>query len=244
MLGALYALPCALVILLRSLKNPPPGGALEYELVFHLLPHGLAPLTALLYGAGLVHDEVEQQTLTYLLMRPLPRWGLYVTKLLATVCMTTLLLAGSAAALYLSIYALTPELGEVLPARLPRVVGIIALGQLAYCVLFGFLGLLTKRSLIVGVGYIVGVEGILASLDFVARTLTVVYYLRILTLHWLDLPADMLRRCLSDWHLDLETVPTARECVTRLVVASLAIATVSALWFARREFRLKTPEGS
>lgn len=244
-LGFLYALPCALVVLLRSLNRPPPVGALEYALIFNLLPHGLAPLTALLYATGIVQDEVEEQTLTYLLLRPLPRWGLYIAKLLATVCTTVLLIACATAALYFFIYANTPELWrEVLPVRLPRLIGIMALAQVAYCVLFGLLGLLTRRSLIAGVVYIVLIEGFLASLDFILRSLTVVYYVRILSLRWLDLPADLLQRFRSDWSIDLDLVPTASECVARSVLFGLLGAALTALWFARREFHVKTPEAA
>src|SRR5262249_8351577 len=109
-LGLLYALPCGLAILLRSLSSPAPAEILEFALVFNLLPHGLAPLTALLYAAGVIQDEVEEQTLTYLLVRTLPRWALYVTKLLATWCVTTLLVAVATLALYVAIYWGTPEL--------------------------------------------------------------------------------------------------------------------------------------
>ena len=58
-LGALYLLPCALAVLLGNLPRPAPAEALEFALVYTLLPHGLAPLTALLYAAGVVADEVE-----------------------------------------------------------------------------------------------------------------------------------------------------------------------------------------
>ena len=53
-------------------------------MLFMLMPHTLVPLTALLYATGMIHDEIEEQTLTYLLVRPLPKWGIYLTKLLAT----------------------------------------------------------------------------------------------------------------------------------------------------------------
>ena len=109
-LGLLYALPCALAVLLRSLQRPAPAEALEFALVFNLLPHGLAPLTALLYAAGVIQDEVEEQTLTYLLLRSVPRSALYVTKLLATWCITTLLVALATTALYACIYWGTPEM--------------------------------------------------------------------------------------------------------------------------------------
>ena len=46
--------------------------------MLNFIPHALAPLAALLYSAGIIQDEVEDQTLTYLLLRPLPRWALYL----------------------------------------------------------------------------------------------------------------------------------------------------------------------
>src|SRR5438067_8760955 len=130
--GLLYLLPCILAVVLRSLARPAPADALEFALVFTLLPHGLAPLTALLYAAGVVSDEVEEQTLTYLLLRSVPRWALYLTKLLATLCVTTALTAAAVAALYVAIYAGSPEFwSEGLP-RAGRVVVITALAQVGY----------------------------------------------------------------------------------------------------------------
>jgi len=72
-------------------------------------------------------------------------------------------------ALYLAIYAGTPEFfGEVLP-RMGAVVGVMVLAQVGYCALFGFLGLVTRRSLIAGIAYIVAFEGVLANVNFVGR---------------------------------------------------------------------------
>jgi ABC-2 type transport system permease protein len=241
-LGVLYALPCALAVLLRSISRPAPADALEFAFVFNLLPHGLAPLTALLYAGGVVQDEVEEQTLTYLLLRSLPRWALYVTKLLATFCVTTLLVTAGTVALYVAIHWGTPEFwgGEV-AGRAARVVGIMALAQAGYCALFGFLGVFIRRSLIVGVIYIVAIEGVLASLDFVARAVTVVYYTRVLIVRWLDLPVELRRHCLNVWSLDLEKVPTAGQCLSIILGFAAALTAAAALGFARREFRMKTP---
>ena len=104
-LGGLYLLPCILAVVLRNLPHPAPAEAMEFALVFALVPHGLAPLTALLYAAGIISDEVEEQTLTYLLLRSVPRWALYLTKLAATLCVTTALVAVAVAALYVAIHA-------------------------------------------------------------------------------------------------------------------------------------------
>ena len=241
-LGLLYLLPCALAVLLRSLPHPAPVDALEFALVFSLLPHALAPLTALLYAAGIVSDEVEEQTLTYLLLRSVPRWKLYLTKLLATLVVTTVLVTVAVLSLFTVIYVGTPNFwSEVMP-RAGRTVAVMALAQVGYCALFGFLGLFTRRSLLTGVAYIVAIEGILANMDFAGRTLTVVYYVRTLTLRWLELPREQLRRCQEAWGMEeLDKLPGAGDCVLTVVGVAVLVSLLSARWFARSEFRMKTP---
>jgi ABC-2 type transport system permease protein len=242
-LGALYLLPCALAVLLRSLPDAAPTDTLEFALVFNLLPHGLAPLTALLYAAGMIQDEVEEQTLTYLLIRPLPRWALYMTRMLATLCMTALLVAAATLALYVAIYWGSPELWSViLPVRLPRAIGIFAAAQAAYCALFGLLGLLTRRSLIAGLIYIIFIEGVLANIDFVARALTVVFYVRILILRALLLAPGDVQRFEREWSLSLENAPTASRCVWTLLGFAILVTVLTGLRFSRQEFRMKTPD--
>ena len=70
-------------------ESPASCRNLQFAFVFNLIPHALVPLAALLYATGIIQDEVEEQTLTYLLLRPLPRWALYLIKLLATMLMTS-----------------------------------------------------------------------------------------------------------------------------------------------------------
>ena len=118
------------------------------------------------------------------------------------------------------------------------------LHEFGYCTLFGLLGLITRRTLIAGVAYIVAIEAVLANLNFVGRTLTVVYYVRTLIVRWLPFPETTLRRKLTEWDLDLDLEPSAQRCVLTLLSFGLVVTLVSALWFARREFRVKTPEGN
>jgi ABC-2 type transport system permease protein len=241
----LLALPSGLAILLRSLSRPAPVEILEFTLVFGLIPHALAPLTALLYAAGMIQDEVEGQTLTYLLLRPLPRWAVYVTKWLTTILICIGLIGFFTLALYLAIYWSTPELwGEILPGRALKTVAALALAQLGYCSLFGSLGLLIRHSLIAGVAYIVLLEGVIANVEFVGRTLTVVYYFRVLILRWLDLPDLLQRQWLRAWQLDWAKMPDASSCVATVAIASLVVTIFSALWFSGSEFTVKTPDRS
>ena len=239
-LSLLFALPSALVaVICLTSHYPPPAENLEFGLVFNLIPHALAPLAALLYAAGIIQDDVEEQTLTYLLLRPLPRWALYLVKLTATLLITSALTAVFTTATFAVIAWTASEPATAgLMGRELKMAGLLGLTQVAYCGLFGCLGLLTRHSFLAGVAYIVLLEGALASFPTVLRQLTVMYYFRVLALRWLK-PADG-----NAWSITLATAPTAQTCVLVLLGVGLVSATAAAFFFARREFRMKTPEGN
>jgi hypothetical protein len=112
---------------------------------------------------------------------------------------------------------------------------------LAYCALFGVAGLWTTRSLLFGIIYIAAIEGMLASMDFVLRSLTVVYYVRSLLIRWADLPASVLAETRKEWNLTLDKLVTTEQAVWRLVGFAVIATLVAGWWFARREYRVKTP---
>lgn len=238
-LSLLFILPSVLAAIVRLAPYPPDLAELEFALIFNLIPSALATLTALLYAAGVIQDEVEEQTLTYLLLRPLPRWALYLTKLLATILTTTLITGVFTTLTYVVIYWNTSELwGDVLPGRALKTAALLALAQTAYCSVFGMISLFTRRSLIAGIAYIIAFEGLLANLETVARRLTVMYYFRVLSLRWLDVSLG------REWTIDLDTAPTSRGSVLMLLGASAVFSLIGALVMMRREFRMKTPEGN
>ena len=69
-LSLLFALPSVLVAVVTLLSpHPPPADEIKFAFVFNMIPHALAPLAALLYATGIIQDEVEEQTLTYLLLQ-------------------------------------------------------------------------------------------------------------------------------------------------------------------------------
>src|SRR5580692_6403699 len=86
-MGLLLILPACLVLLVRATSIEANSGVLEFSFIFMLIPHALLPLVALVYAMGVIQDEQEAQTITYLLIRPISKWALYCVKLFATVCM-------------------------------------------------------------------------------------------------------------------------------------------------------------
>jgi ABC-2 type transport system permease protein len=239
-LALLFSLPGALAVAIPwAARIAPPPESLEFALLFTLTPCALAPLASLLYAAGIVQDEVEEQTLTYLLLRPVPRWALYLTRLLAILLLTatlTALFTGITYAL-LALTAAGPQRAGLV-VRAAQTAALLALAEAGYCTLFGLLGLFLRRALLFGVVYIVLCEWLLASFDTLVRRLTVMYYFRVLVLRWLKPQAG------NDWSINLSTAPETQTCVLVVLGAAAVLAGVAAVVFAAKEFRMKTPEGS
>jgi ABC-2 type transport system permease protein len=239
-MSLLFALPGVLAAVVTLVSRvTAPAEHLRFAFVLNLIPCALAPLAALLYATGIIQDEVEGQTLTYLLLRPLPRWTIYAVRMLATWLLISALTAAFTA-VTLAVIALCggESIGAQWLGQALKTAAALALAQAGYCGLFGLLGLLMRRSLFVGVAYIFFFEGVLASLDMVVRRLTIMYYFRVLVLRWLN-PADG-----KEWSIDLATAPDVRTCVLTLVVAGAVLTLTAAFLFAGREFRMKTPEGT
>jgi ABC-2 type transport system permease protein len=240
-LSVLFLVPAALALLCvatMSHRGEDLHDQLEEWLVFKLIPGALAPLAALLSAGGIVRDETEEQTLTYLLLRPIPRTLLYAIKLLgAFIAVTTM-------AVFFSLLTLafigwvagsSPTAWKTIPVA--KVAAVFAVAQVAYCGLFGILGLLMRRSLVVGVAYIIFFEWVLASHDTLIRRATVMFHFRILVMRWIEPSYE------KGWGISLAQAPTANECATYLLLVGLVLAALGAVFFALREFRMKTPEG-
>jgi ABC-2 type transport system permease protein len=244
-LALLFAMPSVLVMLVRMLNRDPDAGSLkelqgvERSVILTFAPTTLLSFAALLNAAGLIQDEIEEQTLTYLLLRPTPRWMIYLAKLLAATLATVILACVFHTISYLCLYSGRSEGTDALRTSLPASMAALALATAAYSSVFGLIGLVLKRSLVVGVLYIVIFEGILALIPFNFRNYTIAYHFRVLCHHWVDVPADF-------WGLLTNTnvVPYASSSATILLSAAAVFAFLGAVYTQRKEFRMKTPAGA
>jgi ABC-2 type transport system permease protein len=237
-IAVLFAIPAIVAGLIRYSNHDRNTAPLEMGLMLTLIPHIFAPLTALLYAAGMIGDEVEDQTLTYLLIRPLPKWAIYVTKLLATLLLAIVLTAVFTTLTYVVLGWGDWRVGaDGLVLRALKLSGLLALTLVAYAAIFGCLSLFTRWTLVVGVAYLVLFEGVLANFDFAIRKLTVMYYFRVLAERWLSWNVE-------EWSIDLQKAPATWVCVATLLGAGLVFTVIAMFVFTTREFRVKTPEGS
>jgi ABC-2 type transport system permease protein len=255
-LGALFLTPALLAGVVRLTAPETQPTFSEFWLVFMFIPQALLPLVALLYASGIIQDEQEEQTFTYILVRPIPKWAIYVIKVLATLTTTVVLTAVFTTLTYAVIYIGTGIAWDSVAFRCVKAVGIHGLTVAAYSCLFGVMSLLTRWTLVVGFLYTAFFEAFLANLPFSIRLATILYYSRLIAYRSMDFVIassqgnrneDLAARW---WRLDTQTDPQLLEhpalgtCLAVLLIASLLCTLLGAILCARREFHVKTPEGS
>ena len=152
----------------------------------------VVPLLALVLGAAALGNEAEDGTLMYLLMKPVARWQVAVAKLLPTALIVAALAALTMllAALIVGRETLTLRAGIAFAAA-------AAAGGIGYTAAFLYIGLLTSRSLIIGLLYSFLWEGTLTSLFAGLRALSIRQFARGVADALVDLPTTIFRADLS-----------------------------------------------
>ncbi len=252
-LALLFLLPAGMALLIRTTPAEVPSRFVEFMLAWILIPQALLPVAALLYASGIIQDEQEDQTITYLLMRPIPKWMIYLVKMLATWTTIVFLVVLLSVVTYSAVYMKTGAPPAEYWTRSAKAAAILSLAGIAYCSLFGAIGLITKRILLIGILYTAVVEGVFASMPLSLRTGTIIYYVRLLAYRTLDFkikgPLGTERDVAArPWNLDIAADPKLAEhpqvagCIWTLVIASIVCLIVAAWLCSRREFHVKTPE--
>ncbi len=184
----------------------------------------------LFYATSLLGDEVEERTITYLFVRPVPRTMIYVGKYLACVLVASMLVLPSFVLSFSIVSALDPpeEVVRHLPALL-KDLGILVLGILAYCGLFGFLGTTLKRPLLWGLVFAIGWEVIVTYIPGYIHRFTIAHYLQSLLPH-----ASGQRGVLQIFG---ETTSTPVAILTLLIVAGTFVG-LAAWTVSRKQYVL------
>lgn len=236
-LSAVFALPAALALIARAAPRPPRPEEIELLILFGFLPLVLIPVTSLLYASGMIQDEIEEQTLTYLLIRPIPRGLLYLTRLLATVLVTVVLALFFTIVTAVCVWWGSEQFWSALRDRVLPLLVVLALATFVFTAVFGCLSLYFRRLLATGIAYLMLFEYFLSSFDFIVRKFTVTYYCHLLILNWIEPKHD------TKWRINLADLatPSSLEAVVTLLLAGTALAVIGMLLFRATEFKVKTP---
>jgi len=182
------------------------------------------PVLAAFYGTGLIADEVDDKTITFLFTRPIPRGAVMLGKYLAYLACTVMVVLPSVMLVYL---LMVPRGGGSLAASFPALVAdlaILALGLVVYGALFAFLGAYFKRPLVAGLVFLFGWEPAVLLFPGYLKRFTVAHWLQSLVPH--AMPQDNALSFLQAVFKEVPSMPTA--------LASLAFILVLFLWLATR----------
>ena len=195
--------------------------------LFLLYPQAICLLLALFYGTSVLGSELDGKTLTYLFVRPLPRWRFVVGKYLGIVAA---LAVPTSVSLLLSWLLLGAGSGlAVFGGVLVGTIGAL-IAYNALFTLFGFV--LPRRAMIVALLYGLIFELVLSFVPALVNQFTVTYYLRSLVVAILDLrvPEEIARV------VGGASVPGSLIAIATIVAVALGLSS----WFAsHREYVVK-----
>ncbi len=156
----LMLLLAALPVLVGLLIRLGGGRADAPEILDTLVIRTVLPLIALIIGTSTIGSEIEDGTLVFLLVKPIPRWHIALAKIAVAAGLTAVLVVPP----ILLTGVLVGGFGAAsLATTFGYAVAAIA-GGVAYACAFTALGTVTSRALIVGLAYTLLWEGVLAGL--------------------------------------------------------------------------------
>ena len=136
------------------------------------------PIITVVLGTASLGHEIEDQTMTYLFLKPVPRWGIILPKFLATITVAGVVVIGSG--------VLTTVIvpGGGVTTSVAAAVG-LGVGVLAYTSIFTWAGLMTSHALAVGLVYVFVWEAAIVGFLQGVRWLSIRHYTEA-TIHGFD----------------------------------------------------------
>lgn len=199
-LAGLVGLPVVLAAVVRiaSLRAGTPvlllstdelqGTSLFGTMVWVLYVRFIVPMLGVLYGTALVADEVEQRTLTYLFVRPVPKASVLLGKYVAYLACTTLLLLPTVTLVFFLTVPLDAlSVAQAFPALLADQ-ALLVVGLAAYGACFAAVGAAVRRPLVAGLVFVLGWEPTALLIPGYLGRLTLGYYLQGMVPH--PMPPD------------------------------------------------------
>ena len=121
-----------------------------------LMVGGILPIVTMAVATAAFGNELEDQTLSYIVLKPIPRWHIALPKLLASIIITGPLIIASG--------AIAAWIGMGADPRISAAVGLaLFAGVTTYSSIFSWAGLMTTRALAFAIVYVFLWEGLISS---------------------------------------------------------------------------------
>ena len=155
----LAMLPVALTVLLRLTSSDGDGDTADYVngVVNALIVGVILPIVMISFSTTVFGNDLEDRTLSFIMMTPAARWKIALSKLAAPIFIGAPLVLVSAG---VSIYVgLGSEASSVLAVCAGLLIGVVA-----YASVFTWAGLITTRALAFAIVYVFLWEGVVSAL--------------------------------------------------------------------------------
>jgi ABC-2 type transport system permease protein len=176
----LTLLPVALALVIRLFA---PSDETDPEdfitgIIDAILVAGILPLVTMAVATSSFGNELEDKTLSYIMLKPVPRWKIALPKLIASILVVgPLVVVSGVAAAYIGLDS---------GFKTPLAVGVALLvGVVAYSAVFTWAGLITTRALSFAIVYVFLWEGAIGTFISGVRYLSVRGY-TLAVMHGLD----------------------------------------------------------
>lgn len=159
---AIVLLLAALPVGLATIIYFTAGDETEYETDFvnilldGMMVGGIMPIVTMALATAVFGNELEDRTLSYLVLKPIPRWRIVLPKLLAPIIIAGPLLVASGVAATI--------IGLDAGARAAAAVGgALFAGVVTYAAIFTWAGLISTRAIAFALIYVFLWEGLISS---------------------------------------------------------------------------------
>ena len=155
LLVLLVGLPVLIALLVRVAGGRPDADRILDTLVVRTV----MPLVALIVGTAAIGSEIEDGTAVFLMIKPIPRWRIAVSKIAVAAGLTSVLVVPSVLLTGLLIGSRNDTATTLVAFSLACL-----LGGSAYAAAFVALSAFTSRALLLGLAYVLIWEGVLSGL--------------------------------------------------------------------------------
>lgn len=186
----------------------------------------LMPIFAISYGSSTIGGEREDQSLIYLLITPIPRIAVYITKALAVSLLVTAWTIGA-------LYAFCWIAGSIGEKAWPIYWPASVLGSLAYAGVFMLLGAVFRHGTILSLAYWFFLEVLFVQMPGTVKRVTVAYYVRCMLF---DAGKEYKMGPRSPAEQEMFAAISGDSAWVILFLATIALTLIGATAFSRREY--------
>lgn len=177
----------------------------------------LLPITVLITATAAFGNELDDRTLLYLTLKPVPRWRIVLGKFVGTIVVTAPIIL--LAVLGTSLIVLRGEAGDNLRLVAAFLAATFA-GVVAYTAIFLLVSLLVSRALLVGMFYSFIWESVLGRFLPGLRIVSIRHFVESIFVRILQDPEVTLRNAMT---LNSAIITLAVVCLAALALASVRL---------------------